>query len=156
MGELDTLLDAFIKLRADALKENVSQKEREEIFAALREKKKADIIHEIKEEYKTELMEEVNLEAEKGLNRQKIEDLKSLMWSGFVLAFLVGLAVNQTTDIIGFYKGTVTVGDIRPTAFLALGLCAFCILAYIYSFLRNAVSLLDDLKKSKNKCNRNI
>lgn len=149
MGESDKLLDAFIKSNADLLNEEAPQEVREEFIAALREKKKADIIHEIKEEYKTELMEEVNLEAEKGLNRQKIEDLKSLMWSGFVLAFVVGLAVNQATDIIGFYKGTVTVGKIWPTAILALGLCAFCILAYFYSFLRNAVSLLDDLKKSK-------
>ena len=81
--------------------------------------------------------------------KKKQEIVKSLMWSGFLLAFVVGLAVNQATDLIGYYKGTVMVDEIWPTVMITCGLCLICIGAYVYSFWKNAVSLFDDFKKNK-------
>ena len=73
------------------------------------------------------------------------------MWSGFLLAFIVGLAVNQATDIIGYYKGTVTADKIWPTIIITAVLCMICLIAYLYSFWKNAVTLFDDLKTEKSK-----
>lgn len=154
MNELDRVLDALVKSKEELIKKEASEEERNELIASLREQRKKKIIEEIREEYKEELMQEVDMEAQKESNRQKIEELRSLMWSGFLLAFVVGLAVNQATDIIGYYKGTITVDHIEPTILLTLVLCVICIAAYLYSFCKNAVSLFDELKKDKKKSNR--
>ncbi len=95
------------------------------------------------------MIREADIEMKKELNRQKIEELKSLMWSGFLLAFIVGLAVDQATDIIGYFKGTVTGDDIWITIVITAILCLICLGAYAYSFLKNVVDLFDSLKKEK-------
>ena len=97
-------------------------------------------------EIKAELIQE---SAPEEANRQKIEDLRNLMWSGFFLAFLVGLAVNQVTDIIGYYKGTVAVDEIWPTVAWSVALCGVCIVTYIYNFLVKAISLINNSKNKK-------
>ena len=33
-----------------------------------------------------------------------MEELKDIVWSGFLVAFLVGLLVNQVTDVITHFK----------------------------------------------------
>ncbi len=149
MSELDKILDAVMKSKMELIQREAPSEERDELITALREKKKQDIVDEIRAQYKEELLQEVNIETAREINRQKIEDLKSLMWSGFLLAFVVGLAVNQATDLIGYYKGTVMVDEIWPTVMITCGLCLICIGAYVYSFWKNAVSLFDDFKKNK-------
>lgn len=94
-------------------------------------------------------MREIDIEAKKEENLQKIEELKSLVWSGFLLAFIVGLAVNQATEIIGYYKGTITVDDIIPTIIITIILCIICLAAYMYSFFRNAISLFENIEKGQ-------
>ncbi len=103
MSELDKVLDALMKDKKELIIQEAPSDDRDEFLALFRENKKKKIIEEIKEEYKQILIQEADIEIKKEVNRQKIEDLKSLMWSGFLLAFIVGLAVNQATDIIGYY-----------------------------------------------------
>lgn len=151
MSELDKVLDALMKDKKELIIQEAPSDDRDEFRALFRENKKKKIIEEIKEEYKQILIQEADIEIKKEVNRQKIEDLKSLMWSGFLLAFIVGLAVNQATDIIGYYKGTVTADKIWPTIIITAVLCMICLIAYLYSFWKNAVTLFDDLKTEKSK-----
>ncbi len=151
MSELDKVLDALMKDKKELIIQEAPSEDRDEFLALFRENKKKKIIEEIKEEYKQILIQEADIEIKKEVNRQKIEDLKSLMWSGFLLAFIVGLAVNQATDIIGYYKGTVTADKIWPTIIITAVLCMICLIAYLYSFWKNAVTLFDDLKTEKSK-----
>lgn len=151
MSELDKVLDALMKDKKELIIQEAPSEDRDEFLALFRENKKKKIIEEIKEEYKQILIQEADIEIKKEVNRQKIEDLKSLMWSGFLLAFIVGLAVNQATDIIGYYKGTVTADKIWPTIIITAVLCMICLIAYLYSFWKNAVTLFDDLKTEKPK-----
>lgn len=151
MSELDKVLDALMKDKKELIIQEAPSDDRDEFLALFRENKKKKIIEEIKEEYKQILIQEADIEIKKEVNRQKIEDLKSLMWSGFLLAFIVGLAVNQATDIIGYYKGTVTADKIWPTIIITAVLCMMCLIAYLYSFWKNAVTLFDDLKTEKPK-----
>lgn len=151
MSELDKVLDALMKDKKELIIQEAPSEDRDEFLALFRENKKKKIIEEIKEEYKQTLIQEADIEIKKEVNRQKIEDLKSLMWSGFLLAFIVGLAVNQATDIIGYYKGTVTADKIWPTIIITAVLCMICLIAYLYSFWKNAVTLFDDLKTEKPK-----
>lgn len=151
MSELDKVLDALMKDKKELIIQEAPSDDRDEFRALFRENKKKKIIEEIKEEYKQTLIQEADIEIKKEVNRQKIEDLKSLMWSGFLLAFIVGLAVNQATDIIGYYKGTVTADKIWPAIIITAVLCMICLIAYLYSFWKNAVTLFDDLKTEKPK-----
>lgn len=149
-SELDTVLDKFLESKEEILK-GYSDEEKAELIDALREKKKSDIVKEIKEQYKEEVISEVNAEIEREATHQKIADLKSLMRDGFILAFLVGLAVNQITDIIGYYKGTVTIEKVGSTIIIALVLCGICLIVYFYNFLKSAMSLLKNFEKNTNK-----
>ncbi len=117
----------------------------------MREQRKKIIIQEIRQEYKEELIREADLEVKERVNRQKLDELKKLMFSGFLLAFIVGLAVNQATEIIGYYKGTITADNLWITLVLTGGLCLICLLAYLYSFFKDVMALLDDLKSKKEK-----
>lgn len=147
MNELDKILDAVMKSKAEIIQSEAPTEAKEEFITALREKKKQEIIEEIKKEYKDELTKEINTEIKNEKNRQKINDLQSLMWSGFLLAFVVGLAVNQTTDIIGYFKGIVTIDNIVPAVLITVILCVTCIAAYFYTFIKNVLSLIDDFKE---------
>lgn len=148
MTELDRVLDTIMKSKAELIKNEAPDEDRDEFIASLREQQRKKIIDEIREEYKAELIEEANVEIKKETDRQKIEDLRALMWSGFFLAFFVGLAVNQATDVIGYYKGTIQIGQILPTIIITLILILICLLAYLYSFLKNALLLFDQQKHS--------
>ena len=145
-SELDTVLDKFLESKEEILK-GYSDEEKAELIDALRERKKCNIVKEIKEQYKKEVISEIEREA----TLQKIADLKSLMRDGFILAFLVGLAVNQITDIIGYYKGTVTIEKVGSTIVIALVLCGICLIVYFYNFLKSAMSLLKNFEKNTNK-----
>lgn len=147
MGELDRVLEAVMREKEAIIKAEAEIGEREELIESLRIQKRNRIIEEIREEYKEELIQEVNEKAEKESERRKIEDLRGLMWSGFLLAFIVGLAVNQMTDIIGYYKGTVTLEKIWPTMLITAILCLVCLGAYLYSFFQKVISIYDDWKK---------
>lgn len=154
MSELDRVLDTVMKDKVERIMKPVSDEkseEREELISALRERIKQKIIEEIREEYKEELIQEADKKVKRKSERQKIEDLKSLMWSGFLLAFIVGLAVNQATDFIGYYKGTVIVDKIWPTTVITVIFCLICLAAYLYSFWQKVITIYDDWKKDKNE-----
>ncbi|MCI9610787.1 MAG: hypothetical protein HFH33_01945 [Eubacterium sp.] len=149
--ELDRILDAVMKAKEELIREEATEEERNELIASLREQRKKIIIQEIRQEYKEELIREADLEVKERVNRQKLDELKKLMFSGFLLAFIVGLAVNQATEIIGYYKGTITADNLWITLVLTGGLCLICLLAYLYSFFKDVMALLDDLKSKKEK-----
>ena len=147
MGELDRVLDALMKAKTDIIRESVSKEEQEELIEALRERKKSLIIQEIKEEYKAEVLKEVDLEIQQQVNAKKISELKSLMWNGFALAFVVGLAVNQVTDVIGYYKGSVNLEVIWPTNIIVAVLLLICLAFYFYGFIKSALSIINKEEK---------
>lgn len=155
MKELDKLLDAVMNEKSDLIDKEADDGDREELIEALREKKRTEIIREIRTEYKNELKKEVDLEVQEELNQKKINDIKELMWSGFLLAFVVGLAVNQVTDIIGYLKGQITMESIWSTVAITGVLLLVCIVAYLYSFFSHAIRLLKSDKKKNEDLNNN-
>lgn len=71
------------------------------------------------------------------------------MWEGFIIAFFVGLSVNQATDIISFYKGASSLPSIGATVIITLILIAISIGVYVYTFLSNVLALIKDWKDEK-------
>lgn len=147
MGELDKVLDALMKSKTDIIRDSVSKEEQEDLIEALRERTKNRIIQEIKAEYKAEVLKEVDFEIQQQANAKKISELKSLMWNGFVLAFVVGLVVNQVTDVIGYYKGSVSLSVIWPTNIIIAVLLSICLAFYFYGFIKSALSIINKEEK---------
>lgn len=147
--QLDRILDMVIKLKKEQIKPDAPEQERIELMIALKRQYKSDIIEEIKAEYREELRQELMQEAEYLQQQQQIKDLKATLWSGFLLAFVVGLAVNQATDIITYLKGAVTPSNIWVTVWIVVVLCLLCVGAYLYLFMRNVLSLLKKFNQRK-------
>lgn len=76
------------------------------------------------------------------------------MWNGFALAFIVGLAVNQVTDLVGMWKGTVDAQYLVKTLGASIIFLLICLVAYGYSFIKNAIEFLDDLKNKDKKSDK--
>ena len=146
MKELDKMLDALMRAKEQTIVKTAPEEDKEELIGALREQMKNKIIQEVMEEYKEQIIAEANLEIEKRKQQHKVKELRSLMWNGFVVAFVVGLSVNQITDIIGYYKGSVQLTALWPTIIITVILVAICIVLYLYSFLKDALNILSDNK----------
>ena len=142
MSELDKVLDTVMRLKEDIIEKSASSEDKNEVMDALKEQK---IINEIKEEYKQQVMQEADIEMKKELNRQKITELKNLMTEGFFLAFLVGLAVNQATDLISVAKEKWFADCYVLVTLIALAvLIGICLCTYISTFFKKVYALIID------------
>ena len=145
MSELDKVLDTVMRLKEDIIEKSSSSEDKNEVMDALKEQKRQRIINEIKEEYKQQVMQEADIEMKKELNRQKITELKNLMTEGFFLAFLVGLAVNQATDLISVAKEKWFADCYVLVTLIALAvLIGICLCTYIYTFFKKVYALIID------------
>ena len=87
---------------------DVSTPEKAEVASRLQ----CDLIKEVREEIKAELLEEeiatmkatVSQEEANLRRSSSIKNIKTLLFDGFLVAFLVGLTVNQVTDILSYIK----------------------------------------------------
>lgn len=150
MSELDKVLDAVMRLKEDIIEKNASSEDKNEVIDALREQKRQRIINEIKEEYKQQVIQEANIEIKKELNKQKIAELRNLMVEGFFLAFLVGLAVNQATDLISVVKEKWFSNCYFQVTFAVfVVLVLVCIGTYIYTFCKKVYALIMNKNNTK-------
>lgn len=155
MGKLDEVLDALMKSKNDIIDKNASEKDKMELIVALREKSKKEIIEEIKEVYKAEIVAEAEVEIKKKENQQKIKQLRYLMWNGFMVAFMVGLAVNQITEILTAIKKAIWVNDLIPTIVFSLICLGICLVLYFYTFIKQVIEMFKDIEK-ENCSNKNV
>ena len=148
---LDETLDALMESKGDIIDKNATAKDREELITALREKLKADIIEEIRLEYKDEIVAQANDDIQKRVNKEKIEQLKSLMWNGFLVAFLVGLAINQITELITALKKLVPIDINIVTTIISIVLLGIVVSMYVYQFIKDAINTWNVIEKSNQK-----
>lgn len=64
--------------------------------------------------------------------QNRIKSIKILMYEGFFIAFLVGLIVNQFTDVIGITKGSDTNTGITLLWIIVLGIGTLLIYKFKY------------------------
>ena len=102
--------------------------------------KKEDIPFEYTEKLKQQI---INEEAEKitkkyegKILKERIEQLKILMINGIILSFFIGIIVNQVTDLLSFWKGTIEI-NIVPFTFKAIFIFTFFSLIIIVYLLFN-------------------
>lgn len=109
--QLDDCINARIKLTLEqnTPDQNYSQGVLGEVTAALYDKWhseiKQEILTECTEEEKQQIRYAVDKEREAYSAKKEVEDLRALIVEGILLAIIVGLLVNQTTDLIAYLKG---------------------------------------------------
>lgn len=117
---LEKLIDEYVDLQEKTVfQTEVDTTPKSLYIHAVKTQLRQDIYNEIKEEVKNDVLQESEqLMKEKEINI-KLEEYKSLMFEGFFLAIFVGLFVNQMTDFIGYFKGSVSLASVWPTTIIA-------------------------------------
>ena len=73
-----------------------------------------------------------------------MEELKEIIWSGFLVAFFVGLLVNQVTDVITHLKGD---DNMQGTLAAIIILLLLCLAVFLYMFIAKVKKIYDAIKK---------
>lgn len=114
--ELDKLIDLAISNSQEYSKLDVKTKD------LVEEKLKSEVLAEIKQEVSSKAIKDAKsrLDEERAVN--KLRDYKELTVVGIVLAFLIGLSVNQVSDFIGYIKNIGKLIDKEPWVSVAFAL----------------------------------
>lgn len=145
---LEKLLNNFIESKHSEIKENTEKDEyMEYMTTAVKEKMRAAVVEEIRRELEPEIIEKVKKDNEIEEQKRRVKELQEVLWSGFIIAFIVGLLVNQVTDIISFLKGASGIESISSTIWICIGLLAVCIIAYGWLFITKVLEFIHELKK---------
>ena len=142
-GETDEEIE-YIK---ESAKNNLFNDIRKEIVNLEKTKiiiEASDECEKIKKETKVEcerMKQDAHIEIEKKEQERRIKEIKVLMFDGFIIAFLVGLIVNQTTDLLN-----VTKGDNSINVGLTLGwICVLgigALIVYNMKFLNDIANIV--------------
>lgn len=97
-------LETIIKIAIDADKENYPQNCPKD---AVTKELYNNIYAEIQDEVLNNYAGTIEAQMYKDLRTVRIREFKELAFSGLFLALAVGLLVNQLTDVLGVFKGTV-------------------------------------------------
>lgn len=125
---------------------------KEDIPFEYTEKLKQQIINEITNEIINEEAEKITKKYEGKILKERIEQLKILMINGIILSFFIGIIVNQVTDLLSFWKGTIEI-NIVPFTFKVIFIFTFFSLIIIVYLLFN--SMLKLIAGEKNERNIN-
>lgn len=132
---LEKLVDDYILLKHGKIDK--------ELVRFSKEKISEEIESEVKEAYYEELKERAESEIESSKIKDRIKNTKSLILNGIFGAFLVGMIVNQLTDLLTFLKNKTNWGiGITLVALGVFSLILFfwvvvCVLSVIEKLLKN-------------------
>lgn len=131
---LDKVVSAYVHNNAE------EKQEEPDILSAAEDSIKKRIVEEIEPVIK----EKVKAQVETEENEKKLEELKEIIWSGFLVAFFVGLLVNQVTDVITHLKGN---DNMQGTLTAIIILLLLCLAVFLYMFIAKVKKIYDAIKK---------
>lgn len=139
MGKkLDSLVDLVISKNDDYSNLEDGNK------LLVKKKLKSEILYEIKQEVKENAIEEAKKDIDDYMTKKKLKDYKELTILGLTIAFIIGLSVNQFTDVIGFYKKLI---DKEPVVSIAFAIIIVAIAIYLIS--KHILKEIDNLSDNK-------
>lgn len=125
---LHTVIENYIASKSEKiLQQEASDNEKEEYTNAVISKLEDRVYDEVNRDVRDKALAEAEKIIEKRSELRKIEELKKLTVEGLIVAFFVGLLVNQVTDMITFFKGTVTPSNFYVTIIIIFVLLFICI-----------------------------
>lgn len=148
-AELDKLIRAYAKealerIGKEEAADRVTYDEMEKgLFQMLRQNVKGEILSELNAEEIENREKRIAEEVKQHTTQNALQEAKSVIIEGIILAFFVGLLVNQFTDIITYLKGGE--GPFNPTLWIIAGIV---VVLWIFVALKlvNTVSSLINRK----------
>lgn len=146
MNRLDKILHDWVEENYSSINADTegSEERASELKLHIEDTLRKQIISEVTEEKIAEIVATADEQIKKAARIKKIKEIKDLVMSGFIIAFFVGLLVNQVTEIATFLKESYGFSSIRYTVFLSIVLASICVLLYAISFIKNALELINE------------
>lgn len=119
---IETLINSYVNNAYKSQSDEECSEDEEILIEAAKNKLFQDVKHEIVESEKVKMREEIKKEFKSLEQKRKLKELKTLMYEGFFIAFLVGLIVNQVTEMINITKGIETKVTITLLIIFILGI----------------------------------
>lgn len=132
---LDDLINKYTEMFVTEKHSNLSEKgnDIENIKTLLARQIKQDIEEEIINKYKHKIIAELKSQNKKFLSRQNAKNTLVLLIETIGLSGLIGLIVNQLTDLISILKGNT--GNITATLLVLLCITGFTVIYVIAMYL---------------------
>ena len=105
---------------------------------------KSEILYEIKQEVKENAIEEAKKDIDDYMTKKKLKDYKELTILGLIIAFIIGLSVNQLTDVIGFYKKLI-----YKEPWVSILTAIIIVAIAIYLIFKHILKEIDNLSDNK-------
>lgn len=151
--QLDVLLDGYIGKMTNTELQIADDSKETQIF--ILESAKSAIQNQIYDEIRAEIIDDALKDADKKIEQKvldaRLKEQKKLVFEGFLLAFLVGLCVNQITEIINFLKGDLVLESLHSTIIVSLILFGLCLVIFSYIFLKTLLDLLDARRRQNDE-----
>lgn len=153
--DLNSVIEAAINnnLEAEAVLQNAAANRKDVTYLYLRDLAKKElrnrICEEIKEELKEQIVKEAQDEIDRKANLKQIQEIKTLTVTGAILAVFIGLLVNQLTEIISYYKGSILVVGTQSTWLISTVFFAIAAIITAGWFFRNALKIIKDFSEKK-------
>ncbi|MFR6454057.1 MAG: hypothetical protein ACLUOG_03420 [Peptoniphilus lacrimalis] len=139
MGKkLDSLVDLVISKNDDYSNLEDGNK------LLVKKKLKSEILYEIKQEVKENAIEEAKKDIDDYMTKKKLKDYKELTILGLIIAFIIGLSVNQLTDVIGFYKKLI-----YKEPWVSILTAIIIVAIAIYLIFKHILKEIDNLSDNK-------
>lgn len=144
MGErLDALIDNYLKSKdEDVFSENTSVEDKKMYISAVKQKIADEIRNEMKTEVAEEAIKDAQIEIEENSLKAKLKEYRRLTVDGLLIAFCVGMLVNQSTEIIGYFKGTIQLGNPWITFMLCIVFFAIVVGIFLGLFFSEIIKVL--------------
>lgn len=139
MGKkLDSLVDLVISKNDDYSNLEDGNK------LLVKKKLKSEILYEIKQEVKESAIEEAKKDIDDYMTKKKLKDFKELTILGLIIAFIIGLSVNQLTDVIAFYKKLI-----YKEPWVSITFAIIIVAIAIYLIFKHILKEIDNLSDNK-------
>ena len=148
---LKIVIDKYIESQNKVVfRDNAVPEDKEGYVDAIKKNLTDKIYNEIRKEVRDEALADASKIIEEKAGLKRIEEFKKLAINGLIVAFFVGLLVNQSTDIIGYIKGSFLTSNIWLTVQIAVALLVICIIIFAWMFISELIKML---RKDKNEAN---
>ncbi|GAB6150572.1 hypothetical protein [Clostridium novyi] len=130
--------------------QNISECATDTELEYIKESAKKNFFNDIKKEIieleKERILKEAQEKIEKLEQKRRIKEIKLLMYEGFIIAFIVGLIVNQATELLNISKGIATNVGLTLGWIAVLGILT--LILYNNKFLED---ITNEIKEKFNK-----
>lgn len=141
---LETLIDKSMEHDDSKIQEAFEGEKADNYSKAIKEGIYKQVYDEIKEEAIEEITQQALEKSKKILKKEKIKNLGSLTITGVILAFFVGLVVNETTAFIDFLKNIPNnIGWMISVGVVVLSVIVILLIT-VFIFIKEALQLISE------------